>query len=73
MSRKTQPKIRSLGATSTPGQYGFDNGSVAFSDPMELLGKKAKAREQARIRWKTQGNKKRAYRSSKSDFHRKHG
>ena len=74
MSRKPQPKIRRLGAKPCPGSYGFDNGSIAFGDPLEAIGKKARVRQQARDRWKTQGAKSRKVKkSSKSDFHRKHG
>lgn len=73
MSRKTLPKIRRIAAASTSGSYGFDNGAIAFGDPLDSIGKKAKTREQARIRWKQQGNKKRSYKSSKADFHKKHG
>lgn len=74
MSRKSQPKIRRVGSISSAGAYGFDNGSIAFGDPMELLGKKARIRETARIRWKEQGSKRRKpKKSERSDFHRKHG
>lgn len=76
MSKKPLPKIKRkirISRKHAAGVYGWELGSIAFGDPMENIGKKAKTREQARIRWKQQGNKKRSYKSSKADFHKKHG
>lgn len=73
MSKKQLPKIkrivRGLGK-SAAGAYGFDNGSVCFDDLFERIGKKAKIRQKARETWKQNGSVKK---SSKSDYHRKHG
>lgn len=73
MSRKTLPKIRSLGEAKSSGVYGWELGSIAFSDPLERIGKKAAQREKAVLKWKEQGQKRKEKRSSKADFHKKHG
>lgn len=52
------------------GGYTWELGTIAFGDPMDAIGKKAKVRKKARETWKKNGNKKN---SSKSDYHRKHG
>lgn len=53
--------------------FNFDFGSIAFSDPMLLIGKAAKARDKARETWNDTGKKTRAKKSERSDYHRKHG
>lgn len=74
MSKKPLPKIQrtKVNAPASTG-YSWDNGAAAFSDPLELIGKKLRIRQKAAMRWKEQGQKRKEKRSSKSDFHRKHG
>ena len=60
--------------SSGSGAYGWDNGFAAFSDPLELIGKKAKTREKSRIAWKAQGSKrKKAKKDERKTMHLKHG
>lgn len=61
---------------SGSGAYSFDNGFIAFGNPMDLLGKKAANREKARETWKAGVKRKKAYkaaRNSKKDYKTKHG
>lgn len=61
---------------SGSGAYGFDNGMIAFGDPLELIGKKAANREKARETWKAVVKRKKEYkeaRNSKRDYKLKHG
>lgn len=58
---------------SERGGFTFDFGLIAFSDPMLLVGKSAKARQKSRDTWKAQGGKKKVKKSESSDYHRKHG
>lgn len=51
------------------GGYNWDLGCVVFQDPMSRIGKVAKVRAKQRDEFKAQ----KAARSSKTDFHRKHG
>jgi hypothetical protein len=51
------------------GGYGFDNGLIAFGNPMDLIGKAAKQRKNQREDFQT--NKE--ARNSNRDYHRKHG
>jgi hypothetical protein len=60
--------------SSGSGAYGHDLGNIAFSDPLELIGKKAAAREKSRLAWKAQGGKrKRPKKDTRKDMHLKHG
>ena len=58
------------------GAYSFDNGGIAFGDPMELIGKKAAHREKARDAWHAVVKRKKEYkeaRNSTRDYKLKHG
>jgi len=69
MSKKPLPRIKRPSRTSGTGTYGWELGNIAFGDPLEAIGKKAKIRADQREKW-ADGKPKR---SSQSDFHRKHG
>lgn len=55
------------------GGFTFDMGTIAFGNPLDLVGKSAKARQKSRDTWKAQGGKKKVKKSESSDYHRKHG
>lgn len=46
------------------GGYTWELGTIAFGDPLEAIGKKAKIRQKARETWKQNGSVK----SSKSEY-----
>lgn len=55
------------------GGFTFDMGQIAFADPMLLVGKAAKARAKARETWNDPNKKRRAKKSERDNYHRKHG
>lgn len=55
------------------GGYNWELGDLAFGNPLDRIGNKAKLRLKSRVRWKEKGSKKRTDKSERSDYHRKHG
>jgi len=67
MSKPKKKRVNRKGAVA--GGYGFDNGIVAFGNPLEAIGKVAKIREKQREDFQAD----KAARNSTTDYHRKHG
>jgi hypothetical protein len=68
---KKLPKIVKLKGIGT-GSYSWDNGCVAFGDPMEHSKKVEEHRKRETLRWR-ETKKSKGDLSNKQNFHLKHG